>query len=108
MGTQQYRDWKVLCWNIRGLNSEAKWNSIRDRIVESACEDWLLTNIYAPSTYEGKREFVQWLKQIQMPDHVDWLLVGDFNLMRSPENRNRPGGDVTEMWMFNYAICALG
>lgn len=42
-----------------------------------------------------------------MPDHVDWLLVGDFNLMRDPENRNRPGGDISEMMMFNEAISAL-
>jgi exonuclease III len=32
------RKWKVLCWNVRGLNSEKKWNSIRDKIVESQCD----------------------------------------------------------------------
>jgi hypothetical protein len=30
--------WKVTCWNIRGINSDKKWNSIRDKIVESHCE----------------------------------------------------------------------
>lgn len=34
--------------------------------------------------------------------------MGDFNLMRSPENRNQPVGDVAEMWIFNDAISALG
>lgn len=70
-------------------------------------DDWLLTNVYGPSTYDRKREFVMWLKQIQMPAHVDWLLVGDFNLMTSPANRNRPGGDMAEMFLFNEAISAL-
>lgn len=28
--------------------------------------------------------------------------------MRSPDNRNRPGGDVTEMLLFNEAISSLG
>lgn len=69
---------------------------------------WLLTNVYAPCTAEGKREFCDWLKNIQMPDEQDWLLVGDFNLMRSPENRNRDGGDINEMFLFNEAISALG
>lgn len=42
-----------------------------------------------------------------MPEDIDWLLVGDFNLMRSPENRNRPGEDLAEMFSFNEAISAL-
>lgn len=69
--------------------------------------EWVLTNGYGHSTPEGKRNFAHWLKNIQMPDNIDWLLVGDFNLMRSPENRNKPGGDVNEMFMFNEAISAL-
>jgi len=36
------------------------------------------------------------------------LLVGDFNLYRSPEDRNRLGGDHLEMYLFNEAISALG
>lgn len=139
----EFRTWKVLCWNVRGLNSDGKWNSIRDKIIETACDvlclqetkkdffdtqfiknicppqfdsflyvpsvgasggiitiwksslldgtlafqhdfalsvnftskftddDWLLTNVYGPSTHDGKRIFVDWLKNIQMPDHVD-------------------------------------
>lgn len=128
--SNRFREWKVLCWNVRGLNSDTKWNSLRYRITESACdiiclqetktdsfdlsfiknfcppsfdsflfvpsvgasegiitiwksalldgvlafqsdfalsvnftskfndEDWLLTNVYGPSTHEGKRDFV--------------------------------------------------
>lgn len=37
----------------------------------------------------------------------DWLLVGDFNLYRSVEDRNRPGGYVGEMQMFNNLISDL-
>lgn len=49
-----------------------------------------------------------WLKTIQMPPEVDRLIVGDFNLIRYPENRNRPRGDLSEMLLFNEAISALG
>ena len=48
------------------------------------------------------------MKNISKPEEVDWHLVGDFNLMRCPANRNKPGGDITQMVMFNEAISALG
>lgn len=41
-----------------------------------------------------------------MPDDIDQMILGDFNLMRKPEDRNKPGGDETEMFLFNEAISA--
>lgn len=38
MNTNHTREWKVLCWNVRGLNSDKKWDSIRNKIVESQCD----------------------------------------------------------------------
>lgn len=29
-------NWNILCWNIRGINSEAKWDALRNKIDESA------------------------------------------------------------------------
>jgi hypothetical protein len=69
---------------------------------------WVLTNIYGPCDAEGKRNFLEWFGNIQMPDDVCWLVVGDFNLMRKPEDRNRPGGNITEMLLFSEAISSLG
>ena len=43
-----------------------------------------------------------------MPEQVDWLILGDFNLLRSPADRNKPGGDANDMLLFNEAISALG
>jgi hypothetical protein len=42
-----------------------------------------------------------------MNDEVKWLIVGDFNLIRSPQNRNKPGGNIKEMFAFNEAISKL-
>jgi endonuclease/exonuclease/phosphatase family metal-dependent hydrolase len=39
-----------------------------------------------------------------MVEEVDWLIVGDFNLIRSPDNRNKPGGDINDMLLFNEVI----
>jgi hypothetical protein len=77
----------------------------------SSCLDastWVLTNIYAPCTPADKLHFIDWLKYIQMPDDVSWLLIGDFNLIRSLDDRNRPCGDVNEILLFNEAISSLG
>jgi hypothetical protein len=32
------RTWKIICWNIRGINSSSKWNAIRSKIHESSCD----------------------------------------------------------------------
>lgn len=174
------RDWKILCWNIRGLNAEKKWNALKSNINETQCDiaciqetkreqidanfmknfcparfdrfeflpsvgasrgsliawsstnfsgdtifqnhyaqsieftsklsadQWVLTNIYAPCTAEGRAHFLEWFANIDMPDTVDWLVLGDFNLIRYPENRNKPGGDINNMFAFNEALSNLG
>jgi exonuclease III len=30
-----YRNWNILCWNIRGFNSSNKWDAVRNKIEES-------------------------------------------------------------------------
>jgi hypothetical protein len=39
-----------------------------------------------------------------MHDDMDWLIVGDFNFIRKPSDRNKEGGEVNDMLMFNEAI----
>jgi mannosylglycoprotein endo-beta-mannosidase len=147
---------KILCWNIRGINSESKWDAIRSKVTESKCdiiclqetkreffdsqyirnfcppsfdsfefipslgasggsiilwnsskfigslafqnefgqsvefvcklteEHWILTNIYAPCSAEGKANFLDWFQNIDIPEDSKWLILGDFNLIRSP------------------------
>lgn len=31
------RNWNILSWNVRGINSQAKRDDLRDKITESAC-----------------------------------------------------------------------
>lgn len=71
-------------------------------------DPWILTSVYGPCETEGKVAFIEWFENIHMPDEVDWLIVGDFNLYRIPQDRNRPGGNVADMLLFNGAISALG
>jgi exonuclease III len=30
--------WKVISWNVQGINSEKKWNAIRDCVSETNCD----------------------------------------------------------------------
>jgi hypothetical protein len=65
---------------------------------------WVLTNVYAQCTPDGKQRFLNWFHNIDMAEDTDWLVVGDFNLLRKPEDRNRSGGNISEMLEFNAAI----
>jgi hypothetical protein len=60
-----------------------------------------LTNVYGPCQAERKAHFLDWFSNIDIP-------VGDFNFIRSPNDRNKPGGDTNNILLFNDAIGNLG
>lgn len=174
------KNWNVLTWNVRGINSAWKWVPVKNKIADASYDivclqetkkenvdlsfirkicpqaldafeflpstgasggiliawkssvfdgakifnnefalsveffskhdnsNWILTCVYGPCTPEGKGSFLNWLKEIQMLDNIDWMILGDFNLIRKPKDRNKPGGDLSEMFRFNSAISVLG
>lgn len=69
---------------------------------------WHLTTVYAPCTNEGKTLFLEWFNSLQIEQDSDWLIVGDFNLIRKPEDGNRGGANIHDMFRFNEAISNLG
>lgn len=71
-------------------------------------DNWILTSVYGPCDPEGKAAFMEWFENINMPNEINWLVVGDFNLIRKPEDRNRLGSSPREMLLFNNAISTLG
>jgi hypothetical protein len=71
-------------------------------------ESWTLVNVYGPCQGIESDIFVQWLHDLHIPDHDNWLIVGDFNFMRSTKNRNRPGADMNDIFIFNEIISYLG
>ena len=71
-------------------------------------DTWILTNIYGPSQENSRMVFLNWLQNIDMPDETKWILMGDFNYIRYPNNRNRNGGNFRDMLNFNEAISTLG
>ena len=73
--------------------------------LDNTC--WYLTNVYGPNCSEGKVEFTDWLMNLNMQQSKLWMILGDFNFIRSPDNRNKPGGDPASIMTFNNIIVNL-
>src|SRR3954453_14247326 len=69
--------------------------------MDAGCGVW-------PMSWGKKDEFIQWLYDLNIPDDELWLFMGDFNFIRSQQNRNKPGGDINDMFTFNTVIDHLG
>jgi hypothetical protein len=63
-----------------------------------------ITNIYGTGASTDKAGFISWLYNFETCNIEDWLILGDFNLIRSLENKNRNGGNLVEMNLFNDLI----
>ena len=63
-----------------------------------------ISNIYGPCHNDDRTEFFDWLSNIDASQMDHWILMGDFNLIRSPLDRNRPGGDTNNMLIFNSLL----
>jgi hypothetical protein len=68
---------------------------------------WTLTNIYAPCTDREQLHLLQWMHDIHISSDENYMMVGDFDLIRSPQDRNRPGGNINEMLLFSETISHL-
>jgi hypothetical protein len=66
--------------------------------------EWTLVNVYGPCDGIDRMNFTAWLFSINIPITEDWILAGDFNYIRAPDNRNRPGGNSADMLTFNDFI----
>ena len=69
---------------------------------------WYLVNVYGPCQGTLRDEFVSWLYNLNVEPEKNWLLLGDFNFIRSLDNRNLPGGDINDIFLFNEIIGHLG
>src|SRR3954471_1261013 len=71
-------------------------------------ESWTLVNVYVPCEQQSRDNFVDWLYHLSILFDANWMVLGDFNFIRSMENRNLPGGDMNDMFIFNEIIGHLG
>lgn len=71
-------------------------------------ETWKLTSVYGPCAEPARTEFVTWMKDVIIQPNEDRMFLGDFNFYRSEEDRNKPGGNHTDVLIFNDIIGHLG
>ena len=71
-------------------------------------EKWTMVSTYGPCEGQPRDDFVSWLYHLSIPSDEHWLLLGDFNFIRSLDNRNQPGGDINDIFLFNEVIGHLG
>jgi hypothetical protein len=64
----------------------------------------MLVSVYRPFHGDFSDGFVKWLFDLNIPHDEDWVILGDFNFIRSPSNRNRPGVNNSYMLSFNDII----
>lgn len=92
-------------WNGCGFDDEIICINVFPSLSNSLLKHLIsLTNIYAPSSPAEKASFVIWLYIFDVSDFENWMLVGEFNFIRSQGNRNNPGGSVSDMLVFNDLI----
>ncbi|CAN6285105.1 unnamed protein product [Urochloa humidicola] len=66
------------------------------------------TNIYAPAYHADKEAFLLELSTSPPDDSMPWLLFGDFNLTRSPSDKNNSNFHSSESALFNATLHDLG
>ena len=71
-------------------------------------DTWRLSNIYGPCDEPTRSAFINWFRNYEVDENINWLFLGDFNFYKSLENRNRPGGNLGDTLIFNDAIGHLG
>jgi hypothetical protein len=102
----------IIIWNGTLFKGELLFQNEFSLSVKFTCKisetTWIMTNIYGPCSSERKNAFIDWFNNIDMPDDSDWLILGDFDFIRNPTDRNKQGGDINEMLAFNDSISKLG
>ena len=101
----------LVVWNeqvFEGLTVHKNDFSISiDFTSKHSGEHILLTNIYGPCQNPARTVFLSWFQDLQIDDDVNWLVLGDLNYVRYPQNRNLEGGNILNMLAFNEAISNL-
>jgi len=63
-----------------------------------------ITNVYAPSDHRDSPLFLDGLKELKPHINGAWLLLGDFNLVRSATDKNNCAIDTRLCQMFNDTL----
>jgi exonuclease III len=74
------------------------------------CDDtaFTFTKFYAPANHEDKQAFYYELAKVAATVSGPWAILGDFNLIRAPEDKNNDLFNASEAKCFNDLINSIG
>ena len=98
----------ITIWNGNQYTGNVISQSFFQLTMEFTCNQsarvFYITNVYAPCNNEGRQEFAEWFLNLDSTPYNMWMIMGDFNMIRSTEDRNKPGGNINNMMLFNSII----
>jgi exonuclease III len=56
------------------------------------------------SQSEDRNDFVTWFADLDSSNMIHWIIMGDFNVIRAPEDISRTRGDCNNMMLFKAVI----
>lgn len=68
---------------------------------------WALFVVYGPAQKEHKESFLTEMAHICNKESLPYIIGGDFNIMRHPENKNKDNFDAKWPDLFNMVIQTL-
>nr|XP_020185877.1 uncharacterized protein LOC109771591 [Aegilops tauschii subsp. strangulata] len=101
----------VTAWdpNVLSLSaSSASRYTLTASLSSTRCAlSFRITNVYAPSDHAFTADFVEDLMSVAAGITGPWLVLGDFNLIRFPHEKNNDRFDASRAAVFNSLVNSL-
>ena len=102
----------LTAWDCSSWTNTSTSNHTHSITTELQCtmSDYSIhvTNVYGPSDHRHTPAFLQELDQISLNLNEPWIAIGDFNLVRSPDEKSNCMVNQSLVSAFNDSISRLG
>lgn len=98
----------LTAWNPNHLSltsSSTSAHTLTSTFQSTAnCSTFIVMNCYGPCAHQDKQAFLDELTSLSSSISGAWIVLGDFNLVRSPGERSNDNFDIHEADWFNSMI----
>ena len=99
--------WSQSYWSCSDFT--LKNHSLTTLLVSTLSDHSLtVTNVYGPSDHRHSSDFLRELHDLSSNINGPWVIIGDFNLIRSGDEKNNVNVNIPLMNTFNDTINSLG
>jgi len=99
--------WSQSYWSCSDFT--LKNHSLTTLLVSTLSDHSLtVTNVYGPSDHRHSSDFLRELQDLSSNINGPWVIIGDFNLIRSGDEKNNVNVNIPLMNTFNDTINSLG